>query len=556
MMTPPSTTNPRFFAVTSPGLSATRWLSFALASHPNVYVAHGKHRLDAVIAGDVSWERQFAGRDSLESGNDLRDFYETHSVEAVLSRYREVKPNAVAFGSVHSYTIESLIRSVESPSTLAALKVWNLLRHPVSYIASHEALVRSAEFHPRLYKLYTDRVFPQALASFPELRLMNCPDLKAFFTFVVSCFGVANQIADLAFYPGFQHIRMEELTSSAELLQTVCEDVTGLSYSRKQLDSFIQGGSINSHRGDGAIANPAGIVESWETWKRDIAAVMISEAVLERFEEYGYDVSMLRPPRIAAANAKTPGVRASSCLGDRIRAIAPEHPWLAHLNRVGCSPLQELEVKYRGFRMTKRNGRFYAVSSVKVESDLDSLSDRDLAALEDEEFCLQAESREELLLLIRQHINVSSSISGGPRLLLEGYAGFNLVSYSGQVYGLAQSLGGLDLTRTGPEKLKQLVEDGQVFVFGSIKEAKSRLDRLAVAQSPPRLIEEGYRGFNFVAYTSQVYAISQDLGPFDLMRAGADELQWIKKMGKVVVCPSILEAKIQVDRIRAERVFS
>lgn len=556
MIAQPNTANPRFFAVTSPGLSASRWLSFVLASHPKVYVAHGKHRLDAVIAGDYSWERQFAGRDSLESGNDLRDFYETQSVEAVLSQYREVKPDAVAFGCVHSYTIESLIRSVESPSTLASLKVWNLLRHPANYIASHEALVRSAEFHPRLYKLYTDDVFPQALASFPELRLMNCPDLKAFFTFVVSCFGVANQIADLAFYPGFQHVKMEAVTTSIELLQRVCEDVTGLSYSRKQLEEFIQGGSINSHRSAGATKDPAGIVDSWETWKRDIAAVMISETVLTRFEENGYDVSMLRPPLISIANAEPKTMRASSCLGDRLRAIAPEHPWLTNLNHVGCSPIQEIETKYQGFRMTERNGRFYAVASVKVESDLGALSLRDLGALEEDDFCLSAESWAELLLLIRQHINVSSSLSGGPRLLLEGYAGFNLVSFSGQVYALSQALGGLDLTQMASDKLKQLVETGQVFVFASLKEAKQRLDRLVVIQTPPRLMEEGYRGFNFVAFSGNVYAISQDLGPFDLTRAGADEMQTIKKIGKVIVCPSILEAKIRVDELRGQRVFS
>src|SRR6516164_4176910 len=84
----------RFFAVTNPGLSATRWLAFVLASNKDVFVAHGKHQLDSVIGGDFQREKAMATVDSLARGNDLRDFYESRSLEDILAHYKQVMPGA------------------------------------------------------------------------------------------------------------------------------------------------------------------------------------------------------------------------------------------------------------------------------------------------------------------------------------------------------------------------------------------------------------------------------------------------------------------------------
>src|SRR5882724_8907772 len=108
----------RLFVVTTPGLSATRWLAYVLASHPDVFVAHGKHALDAVIRGDFRKEKETANHMSLESGNDMWEFYQQRNLEEVYARYRLIKPEARAFGCVHSYTIDALIRSAKSAAIL------------------------------------------------------------------------------------------------------------------------------------------------------------------------------------------------------------------------------------------------------------------------------------------------------------------------------------------------------------------------------------------------------------------------------------------------------
>src|ERR1700736_1604131 len=103
----------RYFTVTTPGLTATRWLSHVLASHPDVYVAHGKFALDSVLAGDFHKEKETAHIESLTRGNQTRDFYEQRPLEEVLALYRGIKPGARAYGCVHSYTMHTLAQAVQ-----------------------------------------------------------------------------------------------------------------------------------------------------------------------------------------------------------------------------------------------------------------------------------------------------------------------------------------------------------------------------------------------------------------------------------------------------------
>ena len=171
---------PRFFAVTTPGLTATRWLTYVLASRPDVFVAHGKFALDSVSNGDFHKEQETASIDSLTRGNETRTFYEDHSLAEVHAAYQTIKPAAHAFGSVHSYTMHTLVQAAREPAALADLRIVNVVRHPVNLIASHYSLVRSAENHPPLYRTYVDEILPAVLQQFPELFLIGCPDYRAF----------------------------------------------------------------------------------------------------------------------------------------------------------------------------------------------------------------------------------------------------------------------------------------------------------------------------------------------------------------------------------------
>jgi hypothetical protein len=529
--------SPRFFAVTTPGLSATRWLSYVLAAHPDVYVAHGKHRLDAVVRGDFERSKGSADLDSLVHGNDLFDFYVRASLEEVLLRYQETRPGARALGCVHTYTIESLVRAARRPEVLARLQVRNVVRHPVSYIASHYSLVRSAESHPALYRLYLEQVFPQALEAFPELFLLECPDFRAFLAFAVSCYGVADRIHD-ACYPGLRHVKMEDLTTSVEILQDSCESLTGLCYSPEMLAEFLQGGAVNRHRSADAIKDPQAVFAGWEPWQQDMAVVMIPGIVLDWLEGIGYDVSMLR----AAASRPTAGQRTSSkapCLGDCLRSLDPQHPLLAWLGRPASSPIRRIEAEFQGFDLVRYRERDYAVARVLGSADLSGLSPEKLRDLEDKGLCLPANSVPELWTAIWQ------VVSDVPELL-EEQVGFNLIGYRGRVFAVVQSAGALDLQRALPDELRELESSGRLFAAPSVAEARAWVARQS---SAPLLVEEGHHGFNLVAFRGKVFALAQNLGAFDLGSATAAELSKCEEKGLLLSAASAQEVRSRIARM-------
>ena len=283
---------PQRFLATTPGLSATRWLSFALALHPEVFAAHGKHPLGSVVHGSFHREKQIDDIESLTLGNKMARFYERLPLEEVFAVYQAIMPQAKAVGNVHTYTIESLLKTVEDRADLEGVSIINVLRHPVSYIASHTSLVRSAEAYP-LYEHYSGVMFPQALERFPELLLIECPDYKLFVAFAVSCLSVCNLERDFE-HSGFRHMQMEELTTNAAALREFCESLTGLPYPAAWLEGFIAQGGINQHRRASAKRSPAEVFAAWPRWQQDAARMMIPPSVLRAFEENGYDVAMLR----------------------------------------------------------------------------------------------------------------------------------------------------------------------------------------------------------------------------------------------------------------------
>ncbi len=87
---------------------------------------------------------------------------------------------------------------------------------------------------------------------------------------------------------------MESLTRDGEALAAFCETLTGFVYSQEKLSSLVAAGAINRHRKQSASSDERNIYDGWARWKKDIAAVMISETALKKFEKVGYDIGMLR----------------------------------------------------------------------------------------------------------------------------------------------------------------------------------------------------------------------------------------------------------------------
>ena len=549
----------RFFAVTNPGLSATRWLAFVLASNKDVFVAHGKHQLDSVIGGDFQREKATATVDSLARGNDLRDFYESRSLEDILAHYKRVMPEARVHGCVHSYTIHTLAEAAQSPEILAQIRVRNVVRHPVAYLASHYGLVRAAEKFPRLYQHYVENSFPDALQQFPELFLLPCPDYRAFVAFAVSCVSVANWVLDLS-YPGFRHTKMEMLTTHAETLQEFCEDLTGLPYEPAALHEFIGLGAINQHRPGASSGHPHEIYAGWQPWQQDMAHLMIPNTLLDWLEDIGYDLPMFREKCLRATVASEANRTQVPCLGDYLRSLDQRHPLLAFLSPT-TSRIQTIDTEYRGFDVRQAAGKWYAVARSQNITDLCQVDDETLRQLQEDRLCLAGDSLPELWQII------AWMFSARPKQV-EEYHGFNLVSYRGKFYALCHSQGPTDLDRLQPKDWKEL-EDAAgkapmhewraTFVAQSLRELKDMIDAQAAADDllhhpAPRLMEAGYSGYNLVFWKSDYYGLHQGLGPLDLAGAAKNILADAMKEGKIVVGRSLLEVKEKVNRASAEPV--
>jgi hypothetical protein len=143
---------------------------------------------------------------------------------------------------------------------------------------------------------------------------------------------------------------------------------------------------------------------------------------------------------------------------------------------------------------------------------------------------------------------------GRPELIEEGYKGYNIILHLDKYYGMAQSLGSLDLTQMEEQILEKYKTDGTCVVGKELDETKRLIDTLDF-KSSPELVEEGYRGFNVVRYKRDVYAISLSLGPVDLPEIEASVLKRYQEGRQVLIASTIAEVKEAIDQT-FHRVFS
>ncbi|MCL2926303.1 MAG: tetratricopeptide repeat protein, partial [Trichodesmium sp. MAG_R04] len=282
----------QYFLVTSQGLTATRWLSFVLASNSKVFVAHGHYPLSSVIKGNFHREKTIGDIEALTMGTELQSLYKQKKLQEIYEVYHTVMPEAKVYGGVHTYVLNNLMGS--KGDSLPQLKILNSIRHPVGYISSHSGMVKTAnQNYLRTYTLYK-KMYEEALVKHPEIALTDKIEDEEFIAFVVSCLSVSYQINDLM-HSEYQHIKMERFTVDVNLLQEICWYLTGLKYDEQKLKSMIEAGAINKHRKQGnTTQDPQAIYNSWEIWKQDLAHIMLSTELLDKFEENGYNVSMLR----------------------------------------------------------------------------------------------------------------------------------------------------------------------------------------------------------------------------------------------------------------------
>ncbi|HSB68398.1 MAG TPA: class I SAM-dependent methyltransferase [Candidatus Methylomirabilis sp.] len=136
---------------------------------------------------------------------------------------------------------------------------------------------------------------------------------------------------------------------------------------------------------------------------------------------------------------------------------------------------------------------------------------------------------------------------GAPLCLVEqGYKGYNILCYRGAYYAVAQALGPIDLPHLDANALADHQAAGKCMVGASLDGVRRRVDAQGYGGSP-RLVEQGYRGFNILRYGDTYYALAQSMGAVDLTQIGTHTLQEYEARHLCVSGSSLLEVKTRME---------
>ncbi len=105
-----------------------------------------------------------------------------------------------------------------------------------------------------------------------------------------------------------------------------------------------------------------------------------------------------------------------------------------------------------------------------------------------------------------------------PRLVEEGYLGYNLVQWLDQYYAVPQGQGAF--SEEAARRGEYVSAEGPLLLKPKV-EMRAIIDReLGADASPtdPILVREGYRGYNLVRFEGRTHAVAQGSGAFDVSR--------------------------------------
>ena len=144
-----------------------------------------------------------------------------------------------------------------------------------------------------------------------------------------------------------------------------------------------------------------------------------------------------------------------------------------------------------------------------------------------------------------------------PMALEYGFLGFNIVSFGGRVYALAESLGALDLATMSADDLavlpnaKTVDEVKYLAALSTLKPVEAA--SVATIGNPeiPQLAGT-HRGFNLVRYGGKVYGLRQSLGAIDLTD-GAELLERRHGPADIISGDTTGEIRARVDALEEFR---
>jgi len=245
------------FIVTSPGYTATKWLAWALNEHPDIHCTHsaGVHPTDhdySLAELNTLVEEKFGARDDTP-------------LEAFLARLEAEAPEAHVVGNVHRYNLTALSRNRERFSGERAVRVVNLVRHPVDWVASGTAqMTRMSEGVERIRdQIARHHEVHRALHEELGMPQEAMPEDLAF---AYLCHRLC-LLAREARMQGVRHVPMEAMTSDRDTFSSVVKAVSGREAEEAYLDVVFQKGTIHAHRGGPGLPSQE-TYDAWPPWRQ------------------------------------------------------------------------------------------------------------------------------------------------------------------------------------------------------------------------------------------------------------------------------------------------
>lgn len=313
--------NPAWFIVTSHGWSASQWLAFNLARHPQIACVHSSaalpaDRSDPYDVSDLLARKEFERVFELIA--TLRAGYGTRGITRPADLYRPIETRSAArlIGSVHTYRLRDLpgmIADLAPPDR--RLRIVNLIRHAINLVNSGAGQF-GLTFRLDLNELQwvAKRIVDTGLATFERIAARHglYPGDLEVLSFFAACATLQGPAADfiagdtlleqgLTNYVG--SVRQEHVTRDPAVLRDLVDRLSSGSVNcpPEYLEAVIGDSPRNIHNSRVLPKDAAALFAAWQPWQQEAFAFCLDHFNLrKRYRSEGYDLSMV-PPGLDAA---------------------------------------------------------------------------------------------------------------------------------------------------------------------------------------------------------------------------------------------------------------
>ncbi|NKB59308.1 MAG: hypothetical protein GKS00_23545 [Alphaproteobacteria bacterium] len=306
-------TEPCWFLVTSIGRTATYWLAWSLNRHPDILCSHGDHFPPDIVSlgedGQAELELSSVGN-PIRSFYDIPDFqtlgmdqkkmrrgqtiFQQKTIDDVLDAHRMFGDYA-AIGNVHGYSMGNFANRYNAGQAKRKIGTANLIRNPVGQILSFYRrhsfdAERSDEYKLSRFKIVERNIeFAVAIRERFDIDIED-HDTMIFLSTVIDVTVMQKDIL----IKDVLHMPYEELTRSQDAFSILLRLITGdadIAIEQSYLDDVFAQGPMNYSSGQEPAVKEA--FDALAHWKKFVIAKLLSEDVVHRYSEYGYQLNFL-----------------------------------------------------------------------------------------------------------------------------------------------------------------------------------------------------------------------------------------------------------------------